>query len=165
MKTIDIEMQKSNYLNFVDSRKMLLLHMLDNDGHPFSSCAPFVLHNGKFYVYISEVADHFHLLAKTEWVDTMIIADQSETKNPFATERARWRCSVKNIGNEDHEDIFSLFDKRFNSSLMVVLRGLDFSLFELTPSLGRYVVGFGLAFDVDVEGNIFSHVVVDKSKK
>ena len=48
--------------------------------------------------------------------------------------------------------------------MMDVLRGLDFSLFELTPLQGRYVVGFGMAFDLDIDANVFTHVVVDKKK-
>lgn len=43
-----------------------------------------------------------------------------------------------------------------------LLRGLDFSLFELTPLEGRYVVGFGKAFDVNLLENTISHVVIDK---
>lgn len=48
---------------------------------------------------------------------------------------------------------------------MDILRGLDFSLFELTPFEGRYVVGFGLAFDVTIDGKTFKHVVVDKKSE
>jgi heme iron utilization protein len=46
-----------------------------------------------------------------------------------------------------------------------VLRGLDMSLFELSPIEGRYVVGFGQAFDVDIFGGKFDHVVVDKNSR
>ena len=49
--------------------------------------------------------------------------------------------------------------------MMTMLRGLDFSLFELTPDMGRYVVGFGLAFNTNLDGSIFEHVVVDKNNK
>lgn len=49
--------------------------------------------------------------------------------------------------------------------MMDLLRGLDFSLFELTPLHGRYVVGFGMAFDLDIDAEVFTHVVVDKKNK
>ncbi|MNW11167.1 hypothetical protein D3C71_2085470 [compost metagenome] len=48
--------------------------------------------------------------------------------------------------------------------MMDLLRGLDFSLFEMNPLKGRYVVGFGMAFDIDLDANLFSHVVIDKKK-
>jgi len=45
---------------------------------------------------------------------------------------------------------------------MELLRSLDFSLFELTPIEGRYVVGFGKAFTIDIAKDTLIHVVVDK---
>ena len=131
-KAIDIEKTKEGYLEFVEEHKNIVLNMVNEEGRPFASCAPFVKKNGKFYVYISQIAEHYRHLENSEWIDAMIIADESGTPNPFATERAR--C-------------------------------LDFSLFELTPTQGRYVVGFGLAFDVDIDGDVFEHVVVDKKNK
>ena len=73
-------------------------------------------------------------------------------------------CTSNNIGNEGHEEIFELFNTDHGAKMMDVLRGLDFSLFELTPLQGRYVVGFGMAFDLDIDANVFTHVVVDKKK-
>jgi len=43
-----------------------------------------------------------------------------------------------------------------------MLRSLDFSLFELTPVAGRYVVGFGKAFTIDIANDKLIHVVIDK---
>lgn len=56
-------------------------------------------------------------------------------------------------------------NEAFGEKMMTMLRGLDFSLFELTPDMGRYVVGFGLAFNTNLDGSIFEHVVVDKNNK
>lgn len=95
----------------------------------------------------------------------MLREDESATKNPFATERVRWACTPKKLGNDGHEEIFEKFDTAFNKNLMDMLRGLDFALFELTPITGRYVVGFGLAFDLTIDGETFTHVVVDKKQK
>ncbi|MNP29527.1 hypothetical protein D3C76_1225560 [compost metagenome] len=57
-----------------------------------------------------------------------------------------------------------MFNADHGAAMVNLLRGLDFSLFELTPLQGRYVVGFGLAFDIDVDANLFNHVVIDKKK-
>lgn len=91
-------------------------------------------------------------------------ADEAQSNNKFATERARWICTTKNIGNDRHDDIFTLFNDAYGDKLMDVLRGLDFSLFELTPETGRYVVEFGLAFNCTIDGSTFEHVVIDKEK-
>ncbi|VDG93687.1 heme oxygenase, HugZ family [Lysinibacillus sphaericus] len=164
-KAIDLEKYKKSYLEFMETRKGLILSMLDGEGKPFTSCAPFVKKDGKLYIYISQVAEHYYHMENSEWIDAMMIADESTTKNPFATERMRMRCTPKNIGNEGHDEIFELFNTQFDSKLLDVLRGLDFSLFELTPSMGRYVVGFGMAFDANISGDVFTHVVVDKKNK
>ncbi len=164
-KTIDLEKNKEKYLQFVESRNNLILNLLDDEGKPFTSCAPFVKKDGKLYIYISKVAEHYRYMEKSEWVDALLVADESATKNAFATERARWSCTTKNIGNDGHDAIFELFNAQYDAKLLDVLRGLDFSLFELTPTMGRYVVGFGMAFDTDITGDVFTHVVVDKDNK
>lgn len=161
-KTIDVEKNKEKYLAFVESRKNLILNVIDDEGKPFTSCAPFVKKDGKLYIYISKIAEHYDFIDKSEFVDALILADESATNNQFATERARWNCTSRNIGNEGHDDVFALFNEEFGEKMMDLLRGLDFSLFELTPLRGRYVVGFGLAFDLDIDANVFTHVVIDK---
>ncbi|WP_318616441.1 heme iron utilization protein [Sporosarcina sp. YIM B06819] len=163
-KVIDLEKNKEKYLQFVESRKNLILNLLDDEGKPFTSCAPFIKKDGKLYIYISQIADHYRFMENNDFVDALLVADESATNNPFATERVRWSCTPKNIGNDGQEEIFEQFNTQFGAKLLDVLRGLDFSLFELTPLKGRYVVGFGMAFDLDLDGTIFTHVVVDKKK-
>lgn len=163
-KLVDIEKNKEKYLQFVESRKNLILSLIDGEGKPFTSYAPFVKKDGKLYIYISQIAEHYGLMEKNEFVDAFLLADESATVNKFATERARWTCTSINLGNEGHEDIFELFNTAHGSKMLDVLRGLDFSLFELTPLQGRYVVGFGMAFDTDINATVFTHVVVDKKK-
>jgi len=165
MKTMDIGTMKQKYVDLTSSRKTLVISSLDEQGMPFISYAPFVKHNDRLYIYISRISDHYRYVESNERVHVMMIADESETQNVFARERARWSCTTANLGNEGHEEIFELFNTTFNEKLMTMLRGLDFSLFELTPVEGRFVVGFGQAFDVSLSGDKFEHVVVDKKDK
>lgn len=79
-KTIDLEKNREKYLQFVESRQNLILNLLDNEGKPFTSCAPFVKKDGKLYIYISEVAEHFHFMENSAYVDALIVADESATK-------------------------------------------------------------------------------------
>lgn len=64
--------------------------------------------------------------------------------------------------DEGHEHIFERFSETTNAALVRLLRGLDFQLYRLDPLAGRYIVGFGKAYDVDWSGDRFEHVVVDK---
>lgn len=164
-KAIDVQKFNEKYQTFVKEKETVILSFIDGDGKPFSSCAPFVEKNNKLYVYISEVAEHYRLMETNDYVDALLIGDEAKANNKFATERARWICRTKNIGNDGHEDIFALFNEAHGEKLMNVLRGLDFSLFELSPEQGRYVVGFGLAFNCTIDGSVFEHVVIDKEKE
>ncbi|MCY9513908.1 HugZ family pyridoxamine 5'-phosphate oxidase [Paenibacillus apiarius] len=162
--TIDLEKYKQHYLDFIDYRKTLIISSTDEQGEPFVSYAPFVKKDGKLYIYISRIADHYRLIERSACLHVMLLADESESPNLFGLERVRWRCVPRHIGNEGSDSIFELFEERHSAKLMNVLRGLDFSLFELAPGQGRYVAGFGKAFDVDLDGNLFTQAAVDKNK-
>lgn len=161
-KTIDIEQIRKDYEAFIQGRKSFMLSLVDKGGKPFSSSAAFVRVNGKFYVYVSRIAEHHQLLEQAQVVDVLCVADQAMTQNHFATERARWQCTPKNLGNEGHEEVFAAFDDVHSANMMKLLRTLDFSLFELAPLKGRYVVGFGKTFDIDFAKDTLTHVVIDK---
>lgn len=164
-KPVDVEKARENYLTFINDRKNCILSLIDNDGKPFISYAPFVKKDGKLYIYISQIAEHYGYMESNDFVDVLLIADESATNNKFATERVRWSCTALNIGNEGNDEIFALFNEAHGEKMVDLLRTLDFSLFEMEPQQGRYVVGFGMAFDIDVEANLFQHVVIDKKKE
>ncbi|QHW34077.1 heme iron utilization protein [Paenibacillus rhizovicinus] len=158
MKPIDKESMRTQYLNFADSVKTLMLSTVDDNENPFISYAPFVKQDGKFYIYISRIANHFRHLENNPLVDAMLIEDESQSANLFARQRARFVCEAANVGNDGHDEVFELFVEKFGTSIITMLRGLDFSLFELTAKEGRYVAGFGQAYDIDLTGDAFNHV-------
>ncbi|MFC4808922.1 HugZ family protein [Paenibacillus sp. GCM10023250] len=159
MKPQDDEAIRSQISNFADSLKTLVLSTVDELGSPHASYAPFVRKDGKFYVYLSRIADHYRHLERNPLADVLLIEDESRTANPFARRRARFACRAENLGNEGHEAIFALFAERFGQSTIAMLRDLDFSLFGLEPRTGRYVAGFGRAYDIiDSAGGGFAHV-------
>ncbi|WP_088548006.1 HugZ family pyridoxamine 5'-phosphate oxidase [Paenibacillus aquistagni] len=161
MKAMDLETMKFQYLDFASRLKTVMLSTLDEEGQPFISYAPFVNQNGKFYIYISKIANHYRHLETNSAVDVMLIEDEASTPNLFARQRARFICTACNLGNDGHEEVFAQFDRQFNKNMMNMLRSLDFSLFELTPSKGRYVAGFGQAFDIDLTADTFLHIARD----
>ncbi|PEJ56771.1 heme iron utilization protein [Bacillus sp. AFS002410] len=164
-KQLSIEAIKQKYIEFVNESKTFSISTLDQNGNPFISYAPFVKHEEKLYIFISAITEHYKFIEENELIHIMMIADDSKSPNLFARERVRFQCTSENIGNDNKEEIFSKFEEIHGASMIKLLRGLaDMSLFELTPIHGRYVVGFGSAYDVDLSGNKFEHVVVDKNK-
>ena len=161
MKVMEIEEVKQQYLKFADSLTSIMMSTVDEEGTPFISYAPFVKKDNKIYIYASKIAPHYRHMESNPAADIMLIEDEASTANMFARQRARFVCTARNIGNEGHEEIFKLFGDTFNAKMMDMLRTLDFSLFELTPSKGRYVVGFGQAYDIDLMADCFEHVSRD----
>lgn len=158
IKPMDLNVLKKEYQELVASMKSIFISTIGLDGLPFLSYAPFVEHEGKVYLYLSQIAEHYKNMENNPAVDIMLVADESETKNIFARERARFKGTAKNVGNEGYEEVFTKFEQKFGVPTFKMLRTLDFSLFELTPTNGRYVVGFGQAYNVDFPGEHFDHV-------
>lgn len=165
VKQIDIDKKKEQYLQFIDKCKTVVISSKDGNGDPFISYAPFVLQDGKFYIYISKISDHYSFIEENKLISIMLLADEQDAPNLFARERVRFQCETENVGNDGYEAVFAKFENNHGAPMMGVLQGLDLSLFELTPKEGRFVVGFGQAFDVDVSGEKFQHVVIDKKEK
>nr|WP_211748498.1 pyridoxamine 5'-phosphate oxidase family protein [Paenibacillus sp. Marseille-Q4541] len=161
MNQIDITAIKNKYLQFIGELRSVMLSTLDEEGNPFISYAPFVAYENKIYIYISRIANHYHHMDRYPRVDVLLVEDEANSGNLFARQRARFPCTAKNVGNEGNEEVFALFEEQFPAKMVTMLRGLDFSLFELTPQEGRYVAGFGLAFDLDLAGEEIKHVARD----
>ncbi|EUJ47762.1 HugZ family pyridoxamine 5'-phosphate oxidase [Paenilisteria rocourtiae] len=160
--TINIDKVKSRYDAFVTSRKTIVISSNDADGNPFISYAPFIRHEGKLYIYISAIAEHYNFIEQNKTIQIMMLADEQGTKNLFARERLYFKCTAENIGNDNLEAIFEKMTAIHGSQLIQLLRTIDMSIFELTPLDGRYVIGFGQAFTVDFATEKLEHIVVEK---
>lgn len=159
----DIERAREQYHRFVASRRTATIATVAADGSPYTLHLPFAAVRGDLYVYVSEVGDHYGYLSSVDRADVMLHADQGLSPNLFAVERARFACAVARVPDEGHEDVFEELSRHKNASTVRLLRSLDFHLFRLAPGNGRYIVGFGKAFDVSFDGERFDHVVIDKA--
>src|SRR5699024_12340112 len=102
-KQIDLNKYKQLYKDFVNKKETVTLSFIKENGEPFSSCTPFVEHDGKIYVYISEIAEHYQLMEQSESVDALIMADEYDTNKLFDKERARWICYPAIYNDRDNE--------------------------------------------------------------
>ncbi|MFD1136402.1 HugZ family pyridoxamine 5'-phosphate oxidase [Paenibacillus urinalis] len=157
----NIEAVQEKYVQFINKLRSLMISTIDQNGDPSISYAPFVQYEGKIYIYISKIAKHYDHLERQSKADIMFIEDEMDTANLFARQRVRFQCQALNVGNEGHEEVFAAFAARFPEKMIQMLRSLDFSLFELTPGEGRYVAGFGQAYDIDMTTGSIEHVARD----
>ncbi|ODG92340.1 MULTISPECIES: pyridoxamine 5'-phosphate oxidase family protein [Bacillaceae] len=157
-----LEVQFKIYEKLQSECKTLMINSMDHKGDPHISYSPFVIYEGNFYIFISKIAAHFQHLENNKFISIMIIADEATSPILFTRERIRYKCTPEFVGNVDKEHIFEKFVKNHGDQMIEVLRGIDLSLFKLTPIEGRFIAGFGQAFDINPIEGTFNQI--DPSK-
>jgi len=139
------------YATFLEGVSSLMLATCDASGRPNASYAPFVTDDDRnFYVYISGLSTHTQNLAETGKVSVMAIEDEATTQQIFARGRLTFECSVVELDRETDawQAIADRFQDRFGKIIDVFRPLPDFRIVQLVPSSGRFVMGFGAAYDV-----------------
>ena len=78
--------------DFIAHIQTAIIGTLDKDHLPFSSYAPYIYGNNRFYVYISDIATHATNIQAYPKVTLFFIEDESKTDNLFGwTRRKRER--------------------------------------------------------------------------
>lgn len=140
----------ANNLNeFLEPLKSLTISSLDEKGLPFSSYAPFVKFEHKYYVYLSLMAKHSYNLTNNSKCSIFFSEDEQDCKNIFAKKRVSIQCDA--IRLEQHtqkeKEILEQFSNKFGNDMISMLHKMgDFYLFEFTPFYGEAVFGFGKAY-------------------
>ncbi len=130
----------------------LQISSLSVKGQPNISYAPYVRDDdGHYYVFISQLASHTEDLLCNPFVAIMLMEDEQEARQIFARTRVIYHCHVEKIAPDEanYADKLDQFENMFGS-VVSVLRGLsDFILFRLIPYQGRFVMGFGQAYELE----------------
>ena len=133
-----------------ENLQSLMLATVDDRGRPGISCAPFIRHGDAFYVFVSRLSPHTAQLLRATQVAAMLVEDESATAQMYARRRVSYLCQVQVIERQDElfARVLVLLEGRFGP-VVATLRSLpDFILFRLTPVAGRFVAGFGQAYDL-----------------
>jgi len=118
---------------------------------PHSSYAPFVRAHEEqaFYVFLSDLSEHSHYLRANPNASILIIEDEGKTEQIFARVRVQYNVLGQLIENEqERQKAIEIMQQSFGE-IIEVLRSLsDFRIYKLIPQKGRYVEGFGRAFNI-----------------
>ncbi len=136
---------------FLEPLKSLTISSLDVNENPFSSYAPFVKYEHKYYVYLSLMAKHSTNLVQNKIASIFFCEDEKDCKNIFARKRVSIQCNVKKLVQNTNEETLILdeFRKKFGNEMIDMLHKMgDFYLFEFTPFYGEAVFGFGQAYNL-----------------
>ena len=145
---------QSAYVDFPTQMQSLMLSTVTPEGQPQASYTPFVMGRDRtFYIFVSGLSSHTQNLQSTLQAGILLIEDEAQASQIFARRRLMYDCTVILI--ERHEPQWATladqFKRRFGN-LVDMLRQLpDFQIFQLAPQGGRFVVGFGAAYEVNPE--------------
>ncbi|MDP1666156.1 MAG: pyridoxamine 5'-phosphate oxidase family protein [Methylobacter sp.] len=140
------------------SQQTILLSTASGNSVPDLSVAPFVRDQaGCFYIFISELAMHTANLLNNPQASVMFIRTESESNNLFARERAVFNCKARKI--ERSEPLYTIqlkaLQDKFGEVVSLLQTLTDFHLFSLCPESGRYIMGFGQAYMINIkEGKV-----------
>jgi putative heme iron utilization protein len=143
----DIEQQLHEFL---DRTNGLVLATVNEGGFPEASYAPYLEVDGCFYIFVSGLASHTANL-KRSGATSVLFMETNDDGHAFTRKRLSCQCGATAVAREDglFEQVMQLMENRFGN-LIATLRSLqDFQLFQLKPSRGNFVAGFGRAFEID----------------
>ena len=142
----------TTYRSFTDHFQSIVIGTVSEDGIPNASYAPFVMDENKnIYLYVSGLATHTENLHTVPKVSVLFIEDESQTQQIFARNRLTFDCTATLVERNTvfWSQIVELFEARFGEIIQLFRDLPDFRIFQLTPSKGRFVMGFGAAYNVD----------------
>lgn len=140
--------------DFIVNIQTAIIGTLDANNHPFSSYAPYVYDNNRFYVYISNIATHAKNIQANPKASLFFIEDECKSENLFARKRISLQCdSVKIVReSERFEEVLDLFAKKFDTKMVATLKKMtDFNLYEFKVGYGEATFGFGKAYFIGGE--------------
>lgn len=137
-------------LDFIDSRRSLHLATITHEGDPYTSYAPFARGDECLYILISEIAVHALNLQANPRASVMIIEDEDSAGELFARLRVSYQmdAQLQDVESEGWKEGIKVLAQRHGERINNLSQLADFRLFKLVPRKGRYVKGFGKAFDL-----------------
>jgi len=160
-----LEQAQAEYENFLHDFESVIISTVSQEGIPNSSYAPFVVDEAKnIYIYISDLAAHTQNIYANPRVSILFIEDEAKSNNIFARRRLTFDCNATLIerDTETWNKIVAQLQERFGEMIEVLKSLTDFRIFQLTPSSGRFVLGFGNAYKVSGNNlNQLTHITRD----
>jgi hypothetical protein len=150
----DLSSERREYLALRERCHGAMLATLEDDGLPSASYAPMVWVDGAGYLFLSDLAGHTRNLRRCPSLSLLLIEGENSSANVFARQRITLQGNARIVDRVDpaFAPVLAEFYRRFGQ-VMTVLESLpDFYLFRLQLQSGRYIRGFGQAYELSGEG-------------
>ena len=135
-------------LGFIHQFNSVLIGTSDDSGVPDISYSPVIYHNSRFYILISQLSPHTGHLYERPSAALLFIEDERDSEQIYARRRLSFSCSAQPCKRDDltWQTLIPLFRIKFGSIINTLTSLNDFVLFQLQPTQGRWVTGFGRAY-------------------
>lgn len=135
---------------FLHNRKSLVFATIGQDNLPHASYAPFGIYQQHLYVFVSQLAIHTQHLLDNNNASVLVIEDEDSCADVFARQRLNYQVTVETIGRDEAlwAEVIASMKHRLGDNMDILSQLGDFILFQLTPYSGRYVKGFGKAYEL-----------------
>jgi len=134
---------------FREHCKTLQLATLEGQ-QPYASYAPFAHTSAGYFILISDIAQHGQNLKSASALSAMMIEDEADAKSLFARRRLSFQSNAHCVDKQSElgQQGIQALTARFGEMIIQLSQLDDFNLYQLIPLQGRYVKGFGKAFDL-----------------
>ncbi|UQB42188.1 pyridoxamine 5'-phosphate oxidase family protein [Thiomicrospira microaerophila] len=153
METLPLQSVFKDFEKFIQSFKTVILGTLSATVEAEASYAPVLQKNGKFYIYVSELAKHTHNLLENKQLTLLFIQDEQDADNIFARKRATLKSEARHLARdaEGWSELMDAYGEHLGETAKNLRNLQDFHLFELTPIKATFVRGFAQAYHLDGE--------------
>ena len=150
----DLNSVQQEYLALREQCNGALLATLENDQTPSASYAPLVWLDGQSYLFLSDLAGHTRNLKRCPSLSLMLIEGEDSSANAFARRRITLQGEARMVEREDPSfaPVLAEFHRRFGQVMSLLESLPDFHLFCLQLQRGRYIRGFGQAYELSGKG-------------
>jgi putative heme iron utilization protein len=151
METQPLQSIVKDFEKFISGFKTVILGTLSATVEAEASYAPVLQKDGKFYIYISELAKHTHNLLEHKQLTLLFIQDEQDAENIFARKRATLKSEAKHIARDSQgwTDIMDAYGEHLGDTAKNLRNLQDFHLFEITPLSATFVRGFAQAYQLN----------------
>jgi len=157
----DLDSAQREFLALRDSSSAALLATLADAQMPCASYAPLVWVDDCCFLYLSDLASHTRNLKRCPTISFLLMEDEDRVANAFARRRITFAAIAVIVEREDplFAQVLAEFRHRFGKVMDMIEPLPDFHLFRLQLQAGRFVRGFGQAYELSGDHlDVLTHI-------
>jgi putative heme iron utilization protein len=146
----ELDHAQREFVALRESSRAALLATIADARMPCASYAPLVWVDDCCYLYLSDLASHTRNLKRCPAISFLLMENEDGIANAFARRRITFAAIAVIVEREDplFARVLAEFRQRFGKVMDMIEPLPDFHLFRLQLQSGRFVRGFGQAYEL-----------------